>query len=207
MELRGTLTNRRLAGGRLAGRSLAARRLAADKPYIDEMRRRRARVFDAKTEQVLALAGDNLWDEIDLNEIPSDHEKSHAALLTDLKRTGLLEDTLVIWGAEFGRTPVSQKGGRGRDHNATAFTMWMAGGGVKGGETVGTTDEIESEGFDRTDLKLPGRQNELVSAVAAANPHTVVVVNAGAPVEMPWRAEVPAVLWAWLPGQEGGSAC
>ncbi len=65
-----------------------------------------------------------------------------AALLTDLKRTGLLDDTLVIWGAEFGRTPVSQKGGRGRDHNATAFSMWMAGGGVKGGVTVGTTDEI-----------------------------------------------------------------
>ncbi len=65
-----------------------------------------------------------------------------AALLTDLKRTGLLDDTLVIWGAEFGRTPVSQKGGRGRDHNATAFTMWMAGGGVKGGTTLGTTDEI-----------------------------------------------------------------
>ncbi len=59
-------------------------KLAGYKPYIDEMRRRKARVFDAKTEQVLALAGDNLWAEIDLNEIPSDHEKSHAALLTDL---------------------------------------------------------------------------------------------------------------------------
>src|SRR5262249_6554378 len=58
--------------------------LAADRPYVDAMRRRKARVFDAKTEQVLALAGDNLWAEIDLNEIPSDHEKSHAALLTDL---------------------------------------------------------------------------------------------------------------------------
>lgn len=71
---------------------------------------------------------------------------------------------------------------------------------------VGTTDEVESEGFDRTDLLLPGRQDELVSAVAAANPRTVVIVNAGAPVEMPWREEVAAVLWAWLPGQEGGPA-
>ncbi|GAA4487856.1 glycoside hydrolase family 3 C-terminal domain-containing protein [Rhodococcus olei] len=71
---------------------------------------------------------------------------------------------------------------------------------------VGTTDEVESEGFDRTDLLLPGRQDELVSAVAAVNPRTVVVVNAGAPVEMPWRDEVAAVLWAWLPGQEGGHA-
>ncbi|WP_433605517.1 beta-glucosidase family protein [Prescottella agglutinans] len=71
---------------------------------------------------------------------------------------------------------------------------------------VGTTDEVESEGFDRTDLLLPGRQDELVSAVAAVNPRTVVIVNAGAPVEMPWRDEVAAVLWAWLPGQEGGHA-
>ena len=71
---------------------------------------------------------------------------------------------------------------------------------------VGTTEEVESEGFDRTDLRLPGRQDELVAAVAEANPRTVVVVNAGAPVEMPWRERVPALLWAWLPGQEGGAA-
>jgi beta-glucosidase len=71
---------------------------------------------------------------------------------------------------------------------------------------VGTDDDVESEGFDRTSLALPGRQDDLVSAVAAANPRTVVVVNAGAPVLMPWREEVAAVLWAWLPGQEGGDA-
>ena len=71
---------------------------------------------------------------------------------------------------------------------------------------VGTTDEVESEGFDRTDLKLPGRQDDLVAAVTEANPRTIVVVNAGAPVEMPWRALTPAVLWAWFPGQEGGYA-
>ncbi|MFA1549525.1 glycoside hydrolase family 3 protein [Actinomadura chokoriensis] len=71
---------------------------------------------------------------------------------------------------------------------------------------VGTNDDVESEGFDRTSLTLPGRQDELVSAVAAANPRTIVVVNAGAPVLMPWRDEVAAVLWAWLPGQEGGDA-
>ncbi|MDL4771711.1 glycoside hydrolase family 3 protein [Actinomadura xylanilytica] len=71
---------------------------------------------------------------------------------------------------------------------------------------VGTNDAVESEGFDRTTLALPGRQDELVSAVAAVNPRTVVVVNAGAPVLMPWRDEAAAVLWAWLPGQEGGAA-
>ncbi|MFB6435862.1 glycoside hydrolase family 3 protein [Streptomyces sp. NPDC056411] len=71
---------------------------------------------------------------------------------------------------------------------------------------VGTTEEVESEGFDRTDLRLPGRQDELVTRVAAVNPHTVVVVNAGSPVELPWRTDVPAVLLSWFPGQEGGAA-
>ncbi len=65
-----------------------------------------------------------------------------SALLTDLKRRGLLDDTLVVWGGEFGRTPVSQKGSRGRDHNATGFTMWFAGGGVRPGMIYGATDEI-----------------------------------------------------------------
>jgi uncharacterized protein (DUF1501 family) len=62
-------------------------------------------------------------------------------LIQDLKQRGLLEDTLVIWGGEFGRTPMSEKGD-GRDHNPTGFTMWMAGGGVKGGQTIGATDEL-----------------------------------------------------------------
>ena len=82
----------------------------------------------------------------------TDMEKNHsarfketdqpvAALLTDLKQRGLLDDTLVVWGGEFGRTPMSEKGG-GRDHNPTGFTMWMAGGGTKGGQTIGKTDEF-----------------------------------------------------------------
>ena len=71
---------------------------------------------------------------------------------------------------------------------------------------VGTTEEVESEGFDRTSLALPGRQDELVRAVAAVNPRTVVVVNAGAPVLLPWADDVPAVLLAWFPGQEFGNA-
>jgi beta-glucosidase len=71
---------------------------------------------------------------------------------------------------------------------------------------VGTNDEFESEGFDRSTLALPGRQDELVSRIAAANPRTIVVVNAGAPVLMPWAEQVAAVVWAWLPGQEGGDA-
>jgi beta-glucosidase len=71
---------------------------------------------------------------------------------------------------------------------------------------VGTSDEIESEGFDRASLALPGRQDELVRRVAAANPRTVVVVNAGSPVEVPWRDEVPAILLCWFGGQELGNA-
>jgi hypothetical protein len=64
------------------------------------------------------------------------------ALLADLKQRGLLESTLVIWGGEFGRLPIVQKGGTGRDHNPHAFTFWMAGGGVKGGVAYGATDEF-----------------------------------------------------------------
>jgi beta-glucosidase len=71
---------------------------------------------------------------------------------------------------------------------------------------VGTSEDVESEGFDRTSLALPGRQDELVRAVAAANPRTVVVVNAGAPVELPWRDDVAAVLVSWFPGMEFGNA-
>jgi beta-glucosidase len=71
---------------------------------------------------------------------------------------------------------------------------------------VGTTEEVESEGFDRDSLALPGRQDELVRRVAAANPRTVVIVNAGAPVLLPWIDQVPAVLVAWFPGQEFGNA-
>jgi uncharacterized protein (DUF1501 family) len=66
-----------------------------------------------------------------------------AALLADLEQRGMLEETLVIWGGEFGRLPLSQKGDKpGRDHNPHAFTVWLAGGGVKGGVHYGETDEI-----------------------------------------------------------------
>jgi beta-glucosidase len=71
---------------------------------------------------------------------------------------------------------------------------------------VGTTDEVESEGFDRTSLALPGAQDELVRRVNEANPRTVAIVNAGAPVLLPWADRVPAVLLAWFPGQEAGNA-
>jgi uncharacterized protein (DUF1501 family) len=68
-------------------------------------------------------------------------DKPIAGLLTDLKARGMLQDTLVVWGGEFGRTPFNEKG-LGRDHNPWGFTIWMAGGGVKGGQAIGSTDEI-----------------------------------------------------------------
>jgi hypothetical protein len=72
-----------------------------------------------------------------------------AALLRDLKQRGLLEETLVVWGGEFGRQPTAEYGvGSGRDHNSYGFTMWMAGGGVKGGMSVGSTDELGAQAVE-----------------------------------------------------------
>src|SRR5262249_42468725 len=68
-------------------------------------------------------------------------DQATAALITDLKERGMLQDTLLIWGGEFGRTPMSQ-GGDGRDHHIKGFSYMVAGGGFKGGITYGTTDEL-----------------------------------------------------------------
>jgi hypothetical protein len=85
------------------------------------------------------------WDhhggiETDMPLAAKDVDQASAALVRDLKERGMLEDTLVIWGGEFGRTPMGQ--GTGRDHHINAFSIWMAGGGVKGGLTWGQTDEL-----------------------------------------------------------------
>ncbi len=74
-----------------------------------------------------------------------DTDQACAALVKDLKQQGMLDETLVIWGGEFGRTPMVQGGNDGRDHHPNAFTMWMAGGGLKPGMVYGSTDEL---GFD-----------------------------------------------------------
>ncbi len=80
-----------------------------------------------------------------------DTDQACAALVKDLKQRGLLENTLVIWGGEFGRTPMVQGGSDGRDHHPNAFTMWMAGGGVKAGTVLGESDEL---GFNVTKDKV-----------------------------------------------------
>ncbi len=78
----------------------------------------------------------------DITQNCHDTDKAATALIKDLKQRGLLEHTLVVWGGEFGRTPMMQGGDDGRDHHPNAFTMWMAGGGIKPGITLGESDEL-----------------------------------------------------------------
>jgi len=91
----------------------------------------------------------------DISKNCRDTDKACAALITDLKQRGMLDDTLVIWGGEFGRTPMVQANtmgqANGRDHHPNAFTMWMAGGGIKPGARVGETDDL---GFNVTTDKV-----------------------------------------------------
>lgn len=97
----------------------------------------------------IQVATDYHWDhhgniDDDLPESAAKTDKPVAALLADLDQRGLLEDTLVVWAGEFGRTPVAQidRGNPGRDHNPHGYTVWLAGGGVKGGFSFGETDEF-----------------------------------------------------------------
>ncbi len=97
--------------------------------------------------------GNQQWDAHD--DIEENHQRKAAetdrpvaALLRDLKRRGLLETTLVLWGGEFGRSPEAQSG-RGRDHHNLGFTMWMAGGGIRGGQVVGATDAIGLKAIEK----------------------------------------------------------
>jgi hypothetical protein len=97
------------------------------------------------------------WDQhsslvADLKTNCKDTDRACAALIKDLKARGMLDSTLVIWGGEFGRTPMVQGGGNdGRDHHPNCFTMWLAGGGIKPGLTLGQSDEF---GFNATDDKV-----------------------------------------------------
>ncbi len=98
---------------------------------------------------------DTNWDahgdlEFNHNRHAGNTDQPIAGLLADLKRRGLLESTLVVWGGEFGRQPTAEYAkGTGRDHNAYGFTMWLAGGGIKGGQSIGATDELGSAAVER----------------------------------------------------------
>jgi len=108
------------------------------------------RLCEAGVRFVQVTYGDNsanpAWDQHSNLPKHGDHaravDKPIAGLLTDLKRRGLLEDTLVWWGGEFGRTPYAEKNGTGRDHNPGGFTVWLAGAGLKSGFAYGATDEF-----------------------------------------------------------------
>jgi beta-glucosidase len=113
-------------------------------------------------------------------------------------RTGPLADLLWL---RFGTEPAAV------DHDALiAAAAEAARAADVALVVVGTNSMVESEGYDRTSLALPGRQDDLVRAVAAANPRTVVLINAGAPVLLPWRDEIAAVLVGYFGGQEMGNA-
>jgi hypothetical protein len=108
------------------------------------------RLCESGVRFVQVTYGDNTanprWDQHSNLPKHADHaravDKPVAGLLQDLKSRGLLEDTLVWWGGEFGRTPYAEKNGTGRDHNPGGFTIWLAGGGVKAGLALGETDEF-----------------------------------------------------------------
>ncbi len=124
-----TATRQRYGEGQFANACLIARRLAER---------------GVRMTQIYYGNGQPWDDHADILNHRNHAQKSDqpiAALLTDLKGRGLLDETLVIWGGEFGRTPASQ-GSKGRDHNSKGFSMWLAGGGVKGGYVHGATDEF-----------------------------------------------------------------
>lgn len=131
--------------------SAATRRLyGLDRPDTAEFGLRcllARRMVERGVRFVQVYCGDtNGWDghsEVDQNHsrLCAQSDLPIAGLLRDLKSRGLLDSTLVIWGGEFGRTPMTE-GTTGRDHNPHGFTMWLAGGGVKGGQTIGATDEV-----------------------------------------------------------------
>ncbi len=81
-------------------------------------------------------------EQLDLKHNCADTDQACAALVADLKQRGMLDDTLVVWGGEFGRTPMVQGGSDGRDHHPNAFTMWVAGGGIKPGISYGESDDL-----------------------------------------------------------------
>jgi hypothetical protein len=130
------------------------------------------------------------WDQHSNMPKHADHalavDRPIAALLSDLKARGLLDDTLVWWGGEFGRTPYAEKNGTGRDHNPTGFTHWLAGGGVKPGFAHGATDEfgfaaaqniVHMHDLHATILDLLGLDHERLTFTYAGRPFRLTDVS------------------------------
>lgn len=138
----------------LASESDATKRLyGIGEPFTDDFGRKcllARRLVERGVRFVQLFAGTNLGDDWDdahndlvgaMGKMCKKTDKPVAGLLTDLKSRGLLDDTLVVWASEFGRTPLAE-GKNGRDHHPYAFSMWLAGGGVKGGRVIGSSDEF-----------------------------------------------------------------
>ena len=163
--------------------------------------------FELELDGQPALTENFVRDRLDMGANGGDAPQ--AAVLRELEQGRPVEvllryrwaEDFLIFGAGFG---VEQVLGDGDEEIARAVEI--ARDADVAIVMVGTSEAVESEGFDRADLRLPGRQDELVEAVAAVNPRTVVVVNAGSPVEMPWRDQVAALLVTWFPGMEMGNA-
>src|SRR4051812_14403345 len=152
------------------------------------------RLCEAGVRFVQVTYGDNsanpAWDQHSNLPKHADHAKAVdrpiAGLLADLKRRGLLEDTLVWWGGEFGRTPYAEKNGTGRDHNPGGFTVWLAGGGVKQGYAHGATDEFGHQAVENrvhmhdlhaTILHLLGLNHERLTYTYAGRPFRLTDVD------------------------------
>ncbi|MCU1508372.1 MAG: hypothetical protein JWQ12_637 [Glaciihabitans sp.] len=158
----------------------------------------------------LSASEDRVGAEVILNSSYSNPETVALAIDADETPTVVIEaEVQVVDGLAFGRFArihLRHRAPRQTNEQEIAEAVELASSSDIAIVVVGTNPETESEGWDRVDLALPGDQNELVRRVAAANPRTVVVVNAGAPVLLPWLEDVAAVLWWWLPGQEAGSS-
>src|ERR1051325_2065616 len=135
----------------LSGESEATKKLyGLDNPVTEDFGRQclMARPFSEKGVRFVQVSHTYKWDQH--SDLLRDHAQNAkevdqpiAGLLADLKARGLLKDTLVVWGGEFGRTPMGENREKtGRNHHIDAFTMWMAGGGIKAGQVLGQTDEL-----------------------------------------------------------------
>jgi beta-glucosidase len=146
----------------------------------------------------------DLTDAADADWFGALRERRWSIELTDLQRLPLAIEFVNPSFDTYGRTSLGCV--RPVADDALDRAVDAAGAADAAIVIVGTSDLIESEGFDRSTLALPAGQDELVERIAAANPRTVVVVNSGGPVEMPWLDRVSAVVYAWFGGQELGSA-
>ena len=206
---------------RLAGKLIwTGREVVAGTATVEVTARLRARVDGehgigvAGTGQFRLTAGDAVL----VDELVRPGPGDAAGLLAAPERGGRMVlatgdevDLTVVRRLEPGATAVSVtlavEEPAPPEEEELAEAVALAAGADAAVVVVGTTEEIESEGYDRTSLALPGRQDDLVRAVAAASSGTVVVVvNAGSPVELPWHDQVPAILLSWFPGQEFGHA-